>query len=212
MIDDFYQYIFVENPKTASYSVKHALMGEQNVHSPNDERIGSVNHKLPIEIQQQYPEKWANYNTFTVVRNTWDRAKSFFEFYRSVVCAESFQTLSFDEWVMHGCPPPKESFLKDNIRVSNQHTLILCQLRYTLDVDEIILLPSYGPLARHKELLAGLTYIADKFGFPLHPLPVDKNNSGRTPQTNDWQRQTVDKIHDMYREEIERFGFEAPNC
>lgn len=210
VIDDFYQYIFLENPKAASYSVKHALMGEQNVHSPYDVRMGSVNHKLPSEIQQQYPEKWVSYHSFTVVRNTWDRAKSFFEFYRNKVCSESYQTLSFDEWIMLGCPPPKESFLRSNIRISSQDSLILCQLRYTIGVDEIILLPSYDPLARHKELLAGLIYVADKFGFPLHPLPVDKNNSGRTQQQTDWNHQTVAKIHDMYREEIERFGFKAP--
>ncbi|OED43331.1 hypothetical protein ACH42_10355 [Endozoicomonas sp. (ex Bugula neritina AB1)] len=210
MIDDNKKYIFVENPKTATYSIKHALMGVQNVHNPFDHRIATVNHATPEVIRSKYPEKWENYTTFVVVRNTWDRAHSFFHFYRHAANSKSYQSIRFEDWVDTGCPPPKESHLRAPMHNEGRFDDTLCQLRYIKDVDEIIELHSFNHQKRCQELQTGLDHISSRLNIQPTRIPENKNNYGRSSHPVIWQKKTVHKLKAQYQTEVERFGFEAP--
>lgn len=211
MIDDQRKFIFVENPKTATYSIKHSLMGEDNVLNPLDARMATINHKTPERIKSLYPEKWQNYLTFVVVRNTWDRAHSFFDFYCKAAHSKSYQAMSFDDWVANDCPPPDEAHLRAPMHGEGRFDDALCQLRYARDVDEIIVLHSFDHQTRCRELQAGIDRISSRLGVTFQPIPVDGNNYGRSATHIAWKQATVDRLGLKYEEEINHFGFQPPS-
>lgn len=209
MIDDHHRLVFVENPKTATFAVKCALRGHDHFKAPGV-RVSSINHDTPRLIKSKHPEEWSSYMTFVVVRNTWDRAHSFFDFYRRIADSESYQAISFDQWVAAGCPPPDEDHLRAPMWGEGRIDDVLCQLRYCQDVDEIIVLRSLDHRCRRRELIEGLARVCRRAGIDPPPIPVDKNNHGRSDQPVIWKRATAQRLLNVYEEEIERFGFEMP--
>lgn len=210
MIDEQYQYIYVENPKTASSAIKHALMGAENVYNSYDPRVGTISHEIPRELKLKYPRQWQNYKKFVVVRNTWDRAASLFAFCTRDDYCPSLNGVSFEDWVMAGCPAPVEEMVRGMLRAFDNEPSPLCQLKFVEEVDEIIVLHEFDGAKRNQELLTGLDKVAEKFGFPLLDLPVAHNHSGRESAPLPWTKTMVDKVQSLYSEEIERFGFKAP--
>lgn len=209
MIDDQRRLIFVENPKTATNSVKAALMGKENIFNPYDPRVGTQGHHIPSILQQRYPSQWQDYTSLVVVRNTWDRAYSFFNFYCKVG-AESYSSMGFDRWVEKGCPAPDEHHHYSPMNSWGILDKPLCQLRYAEGVDEVIVLHSFDGAQRHLELTDGLNRISQMLGFPLQELPVDSNHSNRSVSTEIWRRETVETIGQLFAQEIEHFGFQSP--
>jgi len=210
MIDDQRKFIFVENPKTATFSVKHTLLGEENMFNLQDSRLATINHKTPELIELKYPEKWKSYLKFVVVRNTWDRAHSFFDFYQKIALSESYQTMSFDEWVADGCLPPDEGHLSNPMKGEGRYDDVLCQLRYVHGVDEVIVLHSFDHQERCRELQAGIDRISARLNIALQPIPLDGNNHGRSTRPIVWKQETVDRLAIKYKDEIKRFGFQPP--
>lgn len=209
MIDEERQLIFVENPKTATNSVKIALMGRENIYNPLDSRIGTLGHHIPSILKKRYPDQWQNYTSFVVIRNTWDRAYSFFNFYCKTG-ALSYQRVSFDEWVEKGCPPPEESHLRAPMHGWGIFDKPLCQLQYAEEVDEIILLNSFDAAERHHELCIGLNRISTMLNFPLKDVPADTNHSDRVISSEVWSKITVERIAELFSYEIQCFGFTPP--
>lgn len=210
MIDDQRKFIFVENPKTATYSIRTALMGKENSNNPYDSRIATINHDIPEIIASKYPKKWRTYTTFVVVRNTWDRAHSFFAFYRNIARSASYQSMDFDEWVAAGCPPPVEDHFRAPMHGEGRFDDVLCQLRYIRGVDEVIVLHSFNHRDRCIELQAGIDRICRLLNITVQPLPIDRNYYGRSAKAIIWKRKTIDQLGVNYEEEIRRFGFQAP--
>jgi len=210
MIDDKRGFIFVENPKTATYSIKKALMGENNIHNPFDPRMATVNHCIPEIIKQKHPKKWCNYLSFVVIRNTWDRAHSFFHLYRDIADSKSYQSTNFNEWVTYGCPPPKEAHLRASMHAEGRIDDVLSQLRYTFEVDEIIVLQSYNSQFRHLELQRGINRICSLININPIQVPTNGNNYGRTDRRISWKKETIERLQIKYNKEIERFGFKKP--
>lgn len=210
MIDDKRKFIFVENPKAASHSIKKALMGEKNIYNFNDPRMATINHCIPTVIKANHPKKWKDYTTFVVVRNTWDRANSYFQFYRDIACSESYQSMNFDEWIASDCPPPDEDHLRGPMHGEGRFDDVLCQLRYTQEVDHIIVLHSFNIHERRLELQSSLQRICKILNIPPVKVPIDGNNYGRANRSIKWQKSTIDRIHIKYKEEIEKFAFKPP--
>ncbi len=194
MIDHRRKFIFVENPKTATYSIKRALVGDENLKNPNDPRVGTSNHNIPRVIKAIYPAEWRRYTKFVVVRNTWDRAHSFFEFYRNVAGSASYQSMAFDEWVAAGTPPPEEDHLRGPMRSDGRFDDVLCQLRYTREVDEIIVLHSFDHQRRCMELKAGIERVCALLGITVPSIPTDGNRHGRSTRPITWKRETIDSL------------------
>ncbi len=208
MIDDERKFIFVENSKTGTYSIKKALM-QEHLHDPMDPRTPTINHKTPAKIKAEYPIKWASYTSFVVVRNTWDRAHSFFEFYRDANGATSYESLSFDEWVAQSCPAPEEDHLRAVLWGEGRRDDVLDQLRYVEGVDEIIVVHSFDGQERSRELQNGFDRVCSILKMNCITLP-HVNDIGRSKKSIAWRRETVDRLRALYGEEIERFGFEEP--
>ncbi len=208
MIDDQLKLIFVENPKTASYAIKMALMGHDFINT-SDQRFATVNHHIPERIKSRYPKVWDEYTSFVVVRNTWDRAHSYFKYMRLYGVAESYQSLSFEEWVDQGCPPPKDNHLKSFINGEGRSDDVLDQMRYIKEVDEVIVLHSFNMTRRNEELQKGFDRVMDKIGKDRIAVPIG-NNQGRNGAEVYWDKDTVNKLQELYSEEIAHFGFEAP--
>lgn len=185
-------------------------MGKENIYNPLDPRISTLGHQTPEIIQKRYSDKWERYTSFVVVRNTWDRALSFFTFYRKVLQSESYQAISFDEWVAKGCPAPDESHHRSPMHSWGIFDNPLCQLQYINGVDEIIKLHSFDPAIRHQELCSGLTRISSLMGFSLKPIPSDANSSGRSDIPHLWKKDTVERIRELYKEEINHLQFLPP--
>lgn len=209
MIDREMKFVFVENPKTASFALKCALMGSNLADWREDPRIGTVSHLIPSLLRAKFPTEWASFFRFVVVRNTWDRALSFFRFYQTTAGAESYTKMSFDEWVEAGCPFPEEAHLRSFIRSHGRHD-VLSQLPYVEDVDEVIILNSLDPEIRSGELQAGVDGVFAKLGQPSPHIPKDLNRSRPLVETFRWTRTTVERLHSRYAEEIERFRFIPP--
>jgi len=209
MIDKQRRLIFVENPKTATNSVKIALMGKENLYNPFDSRIATVGHHVPAILKKRYSSQWQDYTSFVVIRNTWDRAYSFFNFYCKTG-ALSYQRISFDEWVEKGCPPPDEGHLRSLMRAWGIFDRPLCQLQYAEEVDEVILLNSFDATERHNELCTGLNQISTMLNFPLKDVPTDTNHSDRVMSSEIWNGVTVECIAELFSDEIQHFGFMPP--
>lgn len=211
MIDDKNKLIFVENPKTATYAIKCAFHGNDHLNSPGV-RVSTLNHDTPQIIQSKHPEEWSTYTKFVVVRNTFDRAHSFFDFYRRIADAKSYQAISFDSWIDDGCPPPKEDHLRAPMWGEGRFDDVLCQLRYCEGVDEIIVLHSFDHSTRCRELMAGIARVCARAGIATPSIPVDKNNFGRSEEPVIWNRATLDRLKAQYAQEIEMFGFRMPEA
>jgi len=69
-ISDKYRCIFIHIPKVAGTSIKEAL-----------EMPGS-GHQPWAFFRENFPEKWHSYESFTVVRNPWDRIVSSYTYAR----------------------------------------------------------------------------------------------------------------------------------
>ena len=141
---------------------------EEDSHNPLDPRLATVNHLTPMKIKAAYPQKWQDYTKFVVVRNTWDRAHSFFEFYRETNGADNYKSMTFNEWVAKDLPPPNEDHLRAIMHGEGRFDDVLDQLRYAEGVDEIIVLQDFNSQGRSKELVIFLTSFQDQVGTKLY--------------------------------------------
>lgn len=209
MIDDENKFIFVENPKAASETIKDALMGE-NKYNPSDPRIATVNHAIPAVIKSKYPDKWESYLSFVVVRNTWGKARSFFEFYRNIALSDSYLAIDFDQWVEQGCPRPGEQHLNTRMHSEGIYDDVICQLRYAEGVDEVIVLHSFDQQARSEELQNGFSRVCQRIGMLEPCIPTSGNHHARSRKAPVWKRETVERLGKRYQKEVEYFDFKPP--
>ncbi|GEM_PF-4590497 len=209
MIDYERELIFVENPKAASHSITSSLLGNIQLHNNSDKRIGTINHNTPSRIKKAYPKEWNTFNSFVIVRNTWERAVSFFNFYKNIAESEYYKSLTFDLWVQLGFPPPKEDHLRAPMHGEGRFDNVLCQLRYAEDVDEVVILNESNKKKRGQILQKEIERIFSNWNLP--PIVIGSYGSHHdTTAPHKWQEPTIEKIQKVYSKEIERFGFTPP--
>lgn len=210
MIDDQQRLIFVENPKTASSALRTALMGSDYLSDFNDPRIRTIGHHIPRILKSKYPDKWETYTSIVVVRNTWDRAHSYFTYTRDFNQANSFKRYSFEEWVKRGCPAAREDHLRAVLRGHGLIDNVLDQLRYIEGVDEVIVMDSFDRKVRMEQLNQGLERMRSKYAIKTGVIPENENNQGRTEKVIRWKQETIDQLYEQYQKEIDLFGFKPP--
>jgi hypothetical protein len=76
LIAHFHHLIFIHVPKCAGMSVEAALGG-----LPIRQR--REQHATGAELRERYPDEWAAYHRFAIVRHPVERCRSFVSFYRS---------------------------------------------------------------------------------------------------------------------------------
>lgn len=211
MIDDQQRLIFVENPKTASSALRKALMGSDYLSNINDPRICTIGHHIPRILKAKYPDKWEIYTSMVVVRNTWDRAHSYFTYTRDLNGANSYKRCSFEEWVKRGCPAASEDHLRALLHGHGLIDDVLDQLRYIEGVDEVIVMDSFDRKVRMEQLSRGLDRMRSKYGIITGVIPENENNLGRTEKAIPWKRETIDQLYELYQKEIDLFGFKPPH-
>jgi hypothetical protein len=96
--------IFVHVPRTGGTSIEHA-MGVKMRLSPEGltETSFEGKHYTCWKMMMKYPVKWERYDTFTIVRNPFDRLVSTYEFLLKMPCHPATlvgKNTSFRDWVM----------------------------------------------------------------------------------------------------------------
>jgi hypothetical protein len=210
MIDDQQRLIFIENPKTASSSLRRALMGPDYLSNFNDPRIATIGHHIPRVLKVKYPDKWRDYTSMVVIRNTWDRAHSYFTYTRDYSGANSYKQYSFDEWVKEYCPAASEDHIRASLHRNGLIENVLDQLPYIEDVNEVITMDSFDRDVRVAQLNKGLERIRSKYDIKTDVIPENENNQGRTEKVIQWKQETVDRLYEQYHKEIDMFGFKPP--
>jgi hypothetical protein len=95
--------IFVHIPKTGGTSVHRAL----NLGKGGSRVVGTLHrsHERALDVAPTYLN-WHEHFRFTIVRNPWDRAVSWYYWHD----IQNAQGLSFNEWIYAGCPHHIEGF------------------------------------------------------------------------------------------------------
>lgn len=198
MIDHEHQLIFLANRKTASVSIKEAMQGPQHAKSC-DVEPGSCNHKTGAVISREYPELFATYHKFTVVRNSFDRAASYFHYHQSAPHLKNrkyYRGLSFGNWIRRGCPAPHQ--LKALMQSEGCADDALDQLRYADYADTVL---------RFENLESGWRTFARNHFIAENELPR-RNDFHRPPA--EWTPELVEIFAAKYAAEIKRFEFSEP--
>ena len=108
IISHKHKFIFVKTFKTAGSSIEHYLqkhLGPKDILRGSDfDNTISLNapskgrHKSAQEIKNMYPKEWNEYFKFSIDRNPWDVAVSYY-FYMKY--ADRIQQKTFDEWIQN---------------------------------------------------------------------------------------------------------------
>lgn len=93
-IDSEQSLIFIHIPKTAGSSIMHYALSQATLHHiPNDRSINHNYHSTLQDVENYLCPYNSNFFTFSVVRNPWDRAASWF-FFRKEILRKGLKALS----------------------------------------------------------------------------------------------------------------------
>ncbi|GAF96179.1 unnamed protein product, partial [marine sediment metagenome] len=174
IISHKHKFIYIKTYKTASTSIQIYLgkfCGDQDVLTPIEpvtSEIGRLynetvknfkgfySHIGAKEIQKLVGyDIWNHYFKFTFERNPWDRAVSFYHFYKKT----KDLSVSFEEWI--------QDWIKSKKRVSNYD---LYTIKGKVAVDYI---------GKYENLELDLRYVLDKLKLPFEDLPKEKSGYRR---------------------------------
>lgn len=150
------------------------------------QRVEHYNHEPAVLVRQRLPrETWDSYFKFTIERNPWDRALSFYHFR------------------FHGVDPkpPLSEFL-ETVRPKALSQIDLYSLNGTVAVDRVI---------RYEKLDAELAEIGSQLGFPSSlelPRAKGQYRKDRTPYRELIGDKERERIAQICAREIALFGYE----
>jgi hypothetical protein len=106
IISHKHKFIFVKTFKTAGSSVEKylydylgpsdILRGSEHDNTPSLNAAPKARHKTAHEIKLKYPNEWNSYFKFSIDRNPWDVAVSWFYWMKH---AGRIQDYTFDDWL-----------------------------------------------------------------------------------------------------------------
>ena len=196
-------FIFVHIPKTGGNSLQNILRTYSSdeivttaPHQDGMERFelrnqdyGFMKHSGLADYKAALPAAtYAAAFKFCCVRNPWDRAISFyFSPHRNVT--------NFDR--------------QDFLASLND----LTPMSYFMEVDRGQSTTAIGPnfdfIMRFETLQRDFDQVADELGFPRQVLP-HRNASLRAPSESYYDQEMVDRVSDMFRQDIELSGYSPP--
>lgn len=194
-----HRYVFLHIPKTAGTSIETALGlrdGPTGGWLPGAcEVVGRTKHHvLPKAIPR-------NYFVFTFVRDPWDRILSYYMFRReprnegrkNILQAE--REMSFEDWLM-------------NLDRFRRHWRINAAFNIAVapQAETVGALPHL--VGRFERLADDLAEVGRRIG--VHPAPlrnVNPTTRKREPYAHYYTDAARELVADLYREDIERFGY-----
>ena len=160
--------------------------------------LGSIPQHAPAEmIKNAFPEEWATYSKFCVVRNPWDKTVSDY-FWRVRNTAEPPSFPDYVEALASG------NDLGGIVPLSVHSNWAMYTLDDQIAVDHIV---------RFENLMAGLESVCSKIGIPWDGwLPQARSafREGKAEQ-RDYRKlysaEAREAVGSLYREEIDAFGY-----
>lgn len=197
---DEQQVKFVHIPKSAGSSITKWTQ----THFPNYRKIGRTSHLTLAQLNAEDPTV-KDYFGFCVVRNTYDRLVSYYEFIPDKASREikklrkhnKLDGLPFWQQRLQDYAQGFEAWL-DTESCRNEPD----QLSYIFDEDG----NQINHIIRYENFDAGFKVIQDKLGVqePIIPYNV---RSEKKPYQEYYDKYTLDKVDRMYKNEIDYFGF-----
>ena len=183
--------IFIHIPKCAGTSIAQALYGR------------SCWHWTAAELRFISPKKFDSYPKLAVVRNPWSRLYSAFKYapldlQRYGRSPLEFMTkyASFSDFVINGLTE----------RIARYHYFLGRQLNHLMIgatlVDKL-------KIGRFEELDSFAAEASATLGRPLAILKLN-SSSGHTPIEAAYTSSMMQKVGDLYRSDIEAFGYKFP--
>ena len=180
MIIEKYKTIFIHIPKNAGTSVEEYFGNTSFRVQPNK-------HDNIYDIKKMFPNPYNNYRKFTIIRNPYDKMVSWY-FYLRRNALENVSTegdvIEFNEWIKD---PSKFWNFNDPISFLNP--------QYTW-VDETVTTLKFENL--NKELNE---FFKEKIDLPV----INKSNHDH--YSIYYNRESLDIIHDRYKEDFERYNY-----
>lgn len=204
IISHKHKFIYIKTYKTASTSIQIYLgrfCGEKDVLTPIEpvtseigrrynESVrnykGFYSHMSAKEIQVLVKnDVWENYFKFTFERNPWDKAVSFYHFYKKTRDLSD----SFEEWI--------QKWIRRKKGVSNYD---LYTIKNKVVVDYI---------GKYETIENDLKYVLNKLNLPIEELPREKSKFrlGEKDYSSYYNEKTRRMIEKRNRKEIKLFGY-----
>jgi len=202
MVSDKYKCIFIHYPKTAGESMASALTP---ILQPK-QQVGFNNKHLLIGTTAKYLKnhfgvKWQSYFKFSIVRNPWDRAISWYFHLRKkgdllnpLNACEIARKCSFLEFC-------KIVLQEEKPKVETTHFTPFCH--WALDEQGDSILDFVG---RFENLQQDFDTICKKIGIPRQVLPHN-NGSKHKHYTEYYDDETKQIVAEKYAKDIEYFGY-----
>jgi chondroitin 4-sulfotransferase 11 len=191
MINHEHKFIFIHIPKTGGTSLAKAL-------DPTFPMNSNSKHRDAMYFKEKCPEKFSSYFKFSLVRNPWARAVSYFHFKkRRKRLAHDMTFSEFCNILING---------KDSPRVRDGNFFLHGResLDFLLDEDGNSTMEFIGTLENFQ---ADFDIVCDKLGIPRKEVPhtFKTNHKHYTEYYDDETRQIV---AEKYKKDIEYFGYE----
>lgn len=187
--------LFIHVPKAAGTSVSLALYG------------GNIGHRRAIDYQRISRRHFGNYFRFAFVRNPWDRLVSAYEFVRASgtefvqpIPNSDYQSpvfSSFDRFV-------GEWLIEADLAALD--VVFQPQWTFVCDVDGTVLVDHVG---RTESLETDLGAVEEALGRTIQPAHLNRTERS-IDLTDYYTSETRDMVADIYRRDIEMFGYEFP--
>ena len=158
------------------------------------------NHIPAIEIQKMIGKKlWKEIFTFTFVRNPWDRMLSLYFFRKQIGdIPNDMQFRKYIQALSNFQRKAKGSLFRNRV-------YYLSASDYILGANEEILVNFVG---KYENRNVDIKTIAHKFGYTnLGTLDINKSTHKNKHYTEYYDHETHSIVHEIYRKDIELFGY-----
>lgn len=174
---------FVHVPRTGGTSVRAAL----GIHEPETHLTAEECRRRRAEVR-----------LFAFVRNPWERAVSIYAFF---LRGRRVTPVGFRRWVAEGMPHP-----------SGHRPTLYAGEPYAIDVtapQSAFLEGGVDWIGRHETLADDFRSLCEWLGIDRRALPCE-NGSEHPAPADLYDDCTLNRIGDLYREDIEWLGYQTP--
>lgn len=155
-------------------------------------------HPSALQVRSYDPKAWEKYFKFTVVRNPWDHAVSY---YYWKLRERNNPPVTFKEFLKRADDPSRPD--PENIRPTRQSNFDVYSINGEVAVDYI---------AKFEDLENELSFLSEKIGIPIDSSIRAKENSRdkKTTLADHYDAECMDLVCRIYKPEIDYFGYEPP--
>lgn len=178
--------ILVKVNKVASTTLDRNVLRPHSRKFPRTHFVGQAMDELPEHMQHLY-ESWNGWFSFGFVRNPWDRMVSAYEFLK-----QTQFDMPFEEFIMT---------LHEIENQTVQEHVTPCHLFTHHEGEQMV--DFVGRYERFNQDLIPILELCKR----KHPPPV-VNASERSDYRNYYTPATIERVAELYAEDIELFGYE----